>query len=226
MFHKLNWCSMKNDVYKEIVGDDKQYLNWLAQNPDGYVVNCLTTKDDYRVLHRSDCRSINTLISSASEGGFTERKYIKVCASTIEGLKKWSVDNGAKEQCFSSICMHCMKKDQQQQELEKFAQLVAEASKVNASTRIDKLNSYDGVATSKVVETTVYSRSPEVVAETLERANGVCEECGEDAPFNRKSDGSPYLEVHHVIPLSQSGLDLLSNTIALCPNCHRKAHFG
>ncbi|EGR2355526.1 HNH endonuclease [Vibrio alginolyticus] len=119
-----------------------------------------------------------------------------------------------------------MKKDQQQQEFEKFAQLVAEASKVNASIRKDRLSSYDGVAKSKVVETIVYSRSPEVVAETLERANGVCEKCGEDAPFNRKSDGSPYLEVHHIIPLSQSGLDLLSNTIALCPNCHRQAHFG
>ncbi|MEZ8028974.1 HNH endonuclease [Enterovibrio norvegicus] len=216
---------MEDRVYKEIIGDDKQYFNWLDQNPDSYVVNCLTTKSDYRVLHRSDCRSISTPISSVPEGGFTERTYMKVCSLTVEGLKKWSVDNGAKEQCFSSICKLCMRKDQQQ-EFEKFAQLVAEASKVSASRRKDKLNSYDGVATSKVVEAVVYSRSPEVVAETLERANGVCEECGEDAPFNRKSDGSPYLEVHHVIPLSQSGLDLLSNTIALCPNCHRKAHFG
>ena len=217
---------MEDNAYKEIVGDDQQYLNWLAQNPNGYVVNCLTTKDDYRVLHRSDCRSINKLISSASEGGFTERKYIKVCSTTIEGLKKWSVENGAKDQCFSSICKHCMKMDQQQLEVERFAQLVAEASKIDASTRRANLNSYDGVATSKIVETKVYSRSPEVVVETLERADGVCEECGENAPFNRKSDGSPYLEVHHVIPLSQSGLDLVSNTIALCPNCHRKAHFG
>lgn len=71
-----------------------------------------------------------------------------------------------------------------------------------------------------------YNRNPDVVAETLKRANALCEQCGDNAPFIRKSDNTPYLEVHHVVPLSNGGEDSLSNTRALCPNCHRKIHFG
>ncbi|WP_256325004.1 HNH endonuclease signature motif containing protein [Nitrosomonas sp. Nm132] len=42
----------------------------------------------------------------------------------------------------------------------------------------------------------------------------------------RKHDGSPYLEVHHKIPLAFGGEDTVVNAIALCPNCHREAHYG
>lgn len=73
---------------------------------------------------------------------------------------------------------------------------------------------------------TVFDRNPDVVAEVLERANGICEDCGEPAPFIRARDGAPYLEVHHNTPLSQDGDDTVENAIALCPNCHRKAHYG
>ena len=77
-----------------------------------------------------------------------------------------------------------------------------------------------------VVETTAYRRNPDVVAEVLSRANGKCEGCGNNAPFIRKSDNTPYLEVHHTIPLSKGGSDTVENAIALCPNCHRRKHFG
>jgi 5-methylcytosine-specific restriction protein A len=60
----------------------------------------------------------------------------------------------------------------------------------------------------------------------LERASGICEQCNEDAPFKRKKDGTPYLEVHHRIPLSEGGFDTVGNAIAVCPNCHRELHYG
>ena len=44
--------------------------------------------------------------------------------------------------------------------------------------------------------------------------------------FNRKKDNTPYLEVHHIIRLADDGDDSVENAIALCPNCHREAHFG
>lgn len=71
-----------------------------------------------------------------------------------------------------------------------------------------------------------FKRNPDVVAEVLERASGKCEDCLQTAPFNRKSDGSPYLEVHHIVPLAEGGEDSVENAIGLCPNCHRRAHFG
>lgn len=76
------------------------------------------------------------------------------------------------------------------------------------------------------IKAQAYLRNPDVIIEVLERANGKCELCKNEAPFIRESDGTPYLEVHHKIPLSENGEDTIDNAIALCPNCHRKQHFG
>lgn len=72
---------------------------------------------------------------------------------------------------------------------------------------------------------TTYDRNPDVVAEVLHRANGVCECCNRTAPFINVN-GESYLEVHHVLPLSQNGEDTVENAEALCPNCHREKHYG
>lgn len=97
------------------------------------------------------------------------------------------------------------------------------------SVRIERdLESIDDEAISKAVskklQTSIrYSRSKEVVRATKKRANGICEMCHQPAPFKDKK-GEPYLEVHHVIWLSKGGEDSTDNTVALCPNCHRKVH--
>ncbi len=62
------------------------------------------------------------------------------------------------------------------------------------------------------------------IAEYAKRkAKGTCQLCGNPAPFNR-ADGEPYLESHHIVWLSKGGEDSIENTVALCPNCHRKMH--
>jgi hypothetical protein len=68
-----------------------------------------------------------------------------------------------------------------------------------------------------------FVRDPEVAAYVLRRARGLCEGCRSEAPFC-KPDRSPYLEIHHVTPLANGGPDTVDNTVALCPNCHRRAH--
>lgn len=69
-----------------------------------------------------------------------------------------------------------------------------------------------------------YVRNADVVAQVLIDAQGICLRCEKTAPFKRK-DGTPFLEVHHVVPLSEGGLDTVENARAICPNCHREAHF-
>lgn len=76
------------------------------------------------------------------------------------------------------------------------------------------------------VVTSTFIRDPEVVAAVLNRANGVCEFCRKKAPFFRKKNGTPYLEVHHKKQLKDGGADTVENALALCPNCHRMMHFG
>ncbi|MBK9595446.1 MAG: HNH endonuclease [Rhodocyclales bacterium] len=78
-------------------------------------------------------------------------------------------------------------------------------------------------ATSSAI--TQYQRDAAVKAWVLQQANGKCESCGQPAPFNG-SDGLPFLEVHHVRQLADNGPDTVTNTVALCPNCHREAHYG
>ncbi len=68
-------------------------------------------------------------------------------------------------------------------------------------------------------------RDPRVVHAVLVRANSRCESCGDEAPFVR-DDGTPFLEVHHVAPLSNGGSDRQENALACCPNCHRAFHFA
>jgi len=79
----------------------------------------------------------------------------------------------------------------------------------------------------KITTTTVaYKRNSDVIVEVLLRANGICEKCLKPAPFNKKKDGSPYLEVHHKVRLADGGEDTVDNAIAVCFNCHRHEHYG
>jgi hypothetical protein len=93
--------------------------------------------------------------------------------------------------------------------------------------RAEKLRDANPKPDKKSVEVIVFKRNPYVILEVLERANGICERCKKTAPFLTDTpDNRPYLEVHHKIPLAENGDDTVANAIALCPNCHRHAHYG
>lgn len=75
----------------------------------------------------------------------------------------------------------------------------------------------------KSTKTETFERNPYVNEFAKRRAKGKCQLCDNLAPFQNKS-GIPYLEAHHIIWLSEGGIDSIGNTAALCPNCHRKMH--
>lgn len=107
-----------------------------------------------------------------------------------------------------------------------------EKTRLEKEKRVKKLSTEDIAAKAKEVKgkpgtrhvvSTTHERNPYVVQYTRHRANGVCELCNSNAPFTN-SKGEPYLEVHHIKWLSKGGDDTIENTVALCPNCHRKMH--
>jgi 5-methylcytosine-specific restriction protein A len=100
------------------------------------------------------------------------------------------------------------------------------SSKDISQNRLSRINKSNTNPERLKVYSFTYKRNPDIVAEALYRAKGICEQCFEPAPFLRASDNSPYLEVHHKISLSNGGEDTLDNVIAICPNCHRKIHHG
>ncbi len=103
---------------------------------------------------------------------------------------------------------------------------VESSSQDAAPKRRERLRTATRIPARQLALTYFYIRNSDVVAEVLERANGVCEVCRKLAPFRRAKDGEPYLEVHHKIQLANGGEDIVENAIAVCPNCHRHAHYG
>jgi len=71
-----------------------------------------------------------------------------------------------------------------------------------------------------------YVRNPYIIEAAKRRAGGICEmpDCTYKAFI--AENGLPYLEGHHVKPLSEGGDDATDNVAALCPICHREQHFS
>jgi 5-methylcytosine-specific restriction protein A len=70
----------------------------------------------------------------------------------------------------------------------------------------------------------VFSRNPSVRQFVLIRANGKCQLCNAETFLT--DDEVVFLEVHHLVSLSNGGPDTVENAVAICPNCHRELHFG
>jgi 5-methylcytosine-specific restriction endonuclease McrA len=220
--------------YYEFVNNDSEYLRWIAGNPHGLVINTLKGKPvNNRVLHNASCSSISKLTGIAKPGGFTEREYIKICAPSFALLNEWSRENDNKS--FSSKCGKCFFESQNEDEQDvplskeiakSLDNQVAHAINLDEASLRFKSDKYPKNPRVITSVTKVFDRNPYVIAMALKRAKGDCELCHEGAPFDRKSNGTPYLEVHHKVRLADGGEDTLENVIAICPNCHREEHFG
>ena len=84
----------------------------------------------------------------------------------------------------------------------------------------------DGPSTGADDATTKANRNKLVITIAKVRAGFRCEmdHCQVE-PFIGL-DGRSFVEVHHIIPLSEHGLDVPENVAALCPMHHREAHHG
>ena len=78
-------------------------------------------------------------------------------------------------------------------------------------------------AAHRTMTTKTFVRDAYIAEYAKRRAEGHCQLCHQPAPF-KDSSGEPYLEAHHIVWLSEGGADSIENTVALCPNCHRKMH--
>ncbi len=98
-----------------------------------------------------------------------------------------------------------------------------QAAKLSLEELKQKMQKAPKRVISRDVVSKQYDRNPYVARYVKIRANGLCQLCGNDAPFI-DNNGYPYLEIHHIEWLSKDGKDTVDNTVALCPNCHRKMH--
>lgn len=97
------------------------------------------------------------------------------------------------------------------------------AARMSQNELLEKASSSKGRPGYRKTEVTHHQRNPYVIEYAKKWANGVCQLCEQPAPFESK-DGTPYLETHHIEWLARGGEDTVENTVALCPNCHKKMH--
>lgn len=109
------------------------------------------------------------------------------------------------------------------------AQAIEELGWVNTKSDLSQQDFHIPLGVEKpkeIVSQTIQRERDPLVRDWVARAaNGICECCQMLAPFEL-SDGSPYLEVHHIRHLANDGSDKVSNAVAVCPNCHRELHHG
>lgn len=151
-------------------------------------------------IELSDCKIIQNHMGTLLE---LERKHFDIIVQMLEGLNVTEDHH-----------------DELSRQVQKSLEDGSEERKKRLESRSTLIpESYDTISK-------VFKRNPDVIAEVLVRANGVCEKCKYPAPFIRASDGTPYLEVHHKIRLADGGEDTVDNATAVCPNCHRELHLG
>ncbi|PKE38758.1 HNH endonuclease [Macrococcoides caseolyticum] len=76
-----------------------------------------------------------------------------------------------------------------------------------------------------------YRRNLLEVRKAKDFASYLCEYDNKHLTFENNFDNNPYIEAHHLIPMATQGLfqyniDFADNIICLCPNCHRRIHYG
>lgn len=163
------------------------------------------------------------------EQEFSQVTNFELRIRSLRGDETRNADSASNSENTNSLIAADLSDEEAIDELEKYhLQLAEEVDKAIADkgNRKARLINAQVMPEKFIVQATVFRRSPDVIAEVLERSNGVCENCGADAPFLRLSNGQPYLEVHHKVPLSKGGDDSVENALALCPNCHRRQHYG
>lgn len=105
-------------------------------------------------------------------------------------------------------------------------EVLVSAGKTTLADVIAKAKQATGKPKTVLRKQAAFVRNPYVVAAALIRADGRCELPGCNTKLFEKDDGTLFLEVHHIIPLAEDGVDELANAAAQCPMCHRELHLG
>ena len=93
-------------IFKNKPNDD-EYIKWIEENSNGFVLNIDQTKDpskiykDYPKIHFANCGQLN------KRPGRTTKKYFKVCSNSVEELERWSLNTYNKE---LTPCRTCKKR--------------------------------------------------------------------------------------------------------------------
>lgn len=119
-------------------------------------------------------------------------------------------------------------------EFEEDQRLIAELSSADGPAEFARepwINEPQPVRAASSRSRLAYLRNPAVARAALSRAGYVCEADPAHPSFLRRDGATPYMEPHHLIPMSLTdffgvNLDREQNIFSLCSNCHNQIHYG
>lgn len=92
---------------EKFTDDDAGYLRWIANHPEGFVLNIERgERPEYAVLHRATCSSISRV---REDGAYTTRNYRKVVSDDLTDIRAYTKSMGRKDGDFSKLCGHCQR---------------------------------------------------------------------------------------------------------------------
>ncbi len=213
----------------EIIGWENK--NELSKKREGFLNKRIKQyqpgeEDIYRVKNEQGNESVN-LITIRNLERLTNNLSTQILIKKSDNLPlKPRTRAGGWSEVYNVEDLDLVKIQIYEQYIKDLDQDVLKSKESNDAKRHERLVSVSKKPEKIQLISSGFKRNADVIVEVLKRANGKCERCNQQAPFTRKSDLSPYLEVHHLIPLAEDGDDTIENAMALCPNCHREVHFG
>ena len=119
--------------------------------------------------------------------------------------------------------------DYDEQEETVFQKKIDESEGYASQADIDAINNREPELNEN--NSTRYQTNTRLAKTVIKRHNYICEiDCLHTSFINSK--GKPYMEAHHLIPMSSQkdflpvNIDREENIICICPNCHRAIHYG
>jgi 5-methylcytosine-specific restriction endonuclease McrA len=109
---------------------------------------------------------------------------------------------------------------------EREAKEINEAEDRTEEQLLENINNAKEYPVKRSLKTFVHIRNQDIAQYVKLKAQGICQLCEKQGPFEYEAINGRrrYLETHHINLLSEGGKDTIENTIALCPNCHKKMH--
>jgi len=184
---------------------------------------------DIRILHIFPKSNIPSNLDEQLKTSLDNLLFVFIFSSLIdewtpEKISEYLILKG--ENAFTSISWGTgeVKKSISYKKFEKEQEMRDEEARVLSNEELfEKAKLAIGTPVFRMTIQQIRERNSNVSEYAKRRAKGKCQLCNLSAPFNNKF-GSPYLETHHIDWLSKDGLDIVENTVALCPNCHKKMH--
>lgn len=93
----------------------------------------------------------------------------------------------------------------------------------------EAVNDIDVVRISQLAARDIYQRNRSIAVQRMELSGFMCDFDNRHQLFTSRFSKKPYIEVHHLVPLSLQSdflkpLDTIHNLFCLCPYCHRAVH--